>query len=98
MDPKAHWVTGSGAANEGHIEDSVYPGNTSPRILKIAFFDDLGKDTVTVTNFGSVFLESMGKGEDVNGRLIKITSKGEGWLANSDPNSLSGVLKVKLVQ
>lgn len=72
-DPDAYW---DGTVVAG----SDFPGFSSPRILKIAFFDPadppgMGRDTVFVTGLGAFFLEGR-QGQDVVGRFIKILTSG----------------------
>jgi Flp pilus assembly protein TadG len=89
LDPTAYW-------NGTAVAGSIFPGFTSPRIVKIPFYDPNfpplpGRKSITVIGFGAFFLEGM-SGQDVVGRFMKITSQGS-WGAGS-----SLVYGVRLVQ
>ena len=89
LDPNVYW---DGTQTAG----SAYPGFSSPRIIKVPFYDpnfppDPGRDTVIVIRLGAFFLEGT-QGRDVIGRFIEITTSGS-W--GGGPSSLMGV---KLVQ
>ena len=73
-DPGAYWdgIT---------VVGSAFPGYSSPRIVRVPFFDPTtppgpGRDSVTINALGALFLEGM-QGKDVVGRFIKIITKGE---------------------
>ena len=89
MDPNATW----GASG---IENSAYANFSSPRIIKIPFYDpdytpDSGRNTVEIVRLGAFFLEGM-QGRNVYGRFIEITTAGD---QNGGPSML---LEVKLAQ
>lgn len=75
---------------------STYPGYSSPRIIKIPFYDpccppEPGRDTVTITRLGAFFLEGM-QGRNVYGRFIEEITSGT---FGPGPSGLYGV---KLVE
>jgi hypothetical protein len=91
MDPNAYWDNSSNI-----VVDSDYPGYSSPRIVKIPFYDpnyppDSGRNTVEVIRLGAFFLEGV-QGRNVYGRFIEITAPGY-W--GSTYTSLYGI---KLVE
>jgi hypothetical protein len=91
MDPSAYWDQSGNI-----VADSDYPGYSSPRIVKIPFYDpdyapDSGRNTVEVIRLGAFFLEGV-QGRNVMGRFIEITSPGF-W-----GNTSSSLKGIKLVQ
>jgi len=89
QDPTASW---SGS----QVAGSAFPGFSSPRIVKIPFYDPNfpplpGRKSVVVIGFAAFFVEGM-SGNDVVGRFMKITTQGS-WGAAS-----SLIYGVKLVQ
>jgi hypothetical protein len=94
LDPYASW-----GETQNKVVNSSYPGDTSPRIIMIPFYDpndppSSGRNTITVTNLGAFFLEGV-KGRNVYGRFIEIVTVGSGWGNIPTPLSLK---RVKLVQ
>lgn len=74
MDPDA-WLSESG------IQGSRFPGDSSPRICKIALIDpnalpESGRGTVTVVRFGVFFIEGM-QGQSLVGRYMRAATIGE---------------------
>jgi hypothetical protein len=74
-DPEAYWDNTTSS-----IVDSKYPGNSSPRIIKIPMFDSAqpppnGRNSVIVSNMGAFFLLPM-QGNDVTGVLMTIFTRG----------------------
>ncbi|MDZ7338025.1 MAG: pilus assembly protein TadG-related protein [candidate division KSB1 bacterium] len=74
MDPDA-WLSESG------IQGSRFPGDSSPRICKIALIDpnalpEPGRGTVTVVRFGVFFIEGM-QGQSLVGRYMRAATIGE---------------------
>jgi len=93
QDPGAFWDTQQGA-----VLGSNYPGFSSPRIIKIPFYDPNsppgnGRSTITVTGLGSFFLEGM-SGKDLIGRFMKITTEG----TNKGGPGAGLLYQVKLIQ
>lgn len=91
MDPTAYWDSTGGPDGAGGVV-SDFPGYSSPRILKIPFYDfnivpDSGRNSVIVIRLGAFFLEGM-QGRDVIGRFIEITAPGS---MGPGPSSLYGV-------
>lgn len=89
QDPNAYW-------NGTEVANSDFAGSSSPRIIKIPFYDPdyppgPGVDTVTVIRLGAFFLEDM-QGRNVTGRFIKEITSGT---FGPGPSDLYGV---KLVQ
>lgn len=73
QDPGAYW-------NGTEVTGSAFPGFSSPRIIKVPFYDPnfppaSGKNTVTVIRLGAFFLEDI-QGRNVIGRFIEITTSG----------------------
>jgi hypothetical protein len=73
LDPAASW-------NGTQIVSSIFPGNSSPRVIKIPMFDinnppSAGRGNVTVTNFGAFFVLPM-QGQDLCGIFIETTTAG----------------------
>lgn len=81
MDPTAYWqFDDSYESNSGYVAGSAYEGYSSPRIVKVPFYDpnyppDSGKNTVEVIRLGAFFLEGI-SGRNVMGRFIEITAPG----------------------
>ncbi len=93
LDPLATWVpTESG----GYLQNSLYSGFTSPRIIKIPFYDESqtpkANGTITVTGLGAFFVVDV-QGKDVTGIFIEIATAGSpGGFGNpGTPSSLMGV-------
>jgi hypothetical protein len=81
LDPNAYWAG-------DHVEGSSYPGDSSPRICKIALIDPNddpgnGRGEVTVIRFGVFFLEGM-DGQDVVGYYMRAATRGEMGGGGSD--------------
>ncbi len=97
LDPTAYWqFDDSYQSNNGYVAGSAYEGFSSPRIVKVAFYDpndppDSGKNTVQVIRLGAFFLEGY-SGRNVLGRFMEITSPGF-W-----GDSSSFIKGVKLIQ
>ncbi len=94
QDPGAYWNNSQKA-----IVNSNFPGFSSPRILKVPFFDPNnpprnGRDEVTVAGLGAFFLEGVANGGEVIGRFIKITTEG----TNKAGPGAGYLYKVKLLQ
>lgn len=75
QDPGAYWDDSLGG-----VTNSAHPGYSSPRIIKIPFYDrndppSSGRNTVTVVRLGAFFLEGM-QGRNVTGRFMEITTSG----------------------
>lgn len=93
QDPGAFWDTQSGS-----VLGSNYPGFSSPRIIKIPFYDpnsppSNGRSTITVTGLGAFFVEGL-SGKDLIGRFMKITTEG-----NNKGGPGAGLLyKIQLIQ
>ena len=73
LDPNASW-------NGTQIVNSNYPGNSSPRVIKIPMFDinnppHAGRGNITVTNFGAFFVLPM-QSQDLCGIFIETTTAG----------------------
>jgi hypothetical protein len=83
QDPNAYWFSDDEyGQNGGYVSDSDFEGFTSPRIVKIPFYDpnyppDSGRNTVTVIRLGAFFVEGV-SGRNVIGRFMEITSPGFG--------------------
>ena len=96
MDPTAYWQTDPDYGdNGGYVAGSDFEGFSSPRIVKIPFYDpnyppDSGKNTVEVIRLGAFFLEGV-SGRNVMGRFIEITAPGF-W-----GDSASFIMGVKLI-
>lgn len=74
LDPAAFWDTGCNCVNSPQ-------GNSSPRMIRIAFFDPRyparpGRNYVTVIKVGGFFLESVANNGDVTGRYTQVTAFG----------------------
>jgi Flp pilus assembly protein TadG len=97
QDPKAVWVPGTGG-NQGYIDHSNFPGFSSPRIITIAFTDNMLTDPIIIANFGAFFLEGS-NGKDIMGNFIRTTTPGE-WsgLVINTGKAAPGTLRVKLVK
>lgn len=97
MDPTAYWQSDNlYESNNGYVAGSAYEGFSSPRIVKICFYDpnyppDSGRNTVQVIRLGAFFLEGY-SGRNVIGRFMEITSPGF-W-----GGSPSFIKSVKLIQ
>lgn len=94
QDPGAFWDDQTGT-----VLGSNYPGYSSPRIIKIPFYDpndppSTGRKTITVTGLGSFFLEGVTNNGDVIGRFMKITTDGN----NKGGPGVGLLYKVKLVE
>lgn len=94
QDPGAYWNPSLQA-----VVNSNFPGFSSPRILKIPFFDPdfpplHGRDEVTVAGLGAFFLEGVSITGEVRGRFIKITTEG----TNQAGPGAGMLYKVKLLQ
>lgn len=94
QDPGAYWNNSLQA-----VVNSNFPGFSSPRILKVPFFDPAnpprpGRSEVTVAGLGSFFLEGVTNGGDVIGRFIKITTEG----TNKAGPGAGLLYKAKLIQ
>lgn len=94
QDPGAYWDN-----TQKTIVNSNFPGFSSPRILKVPFFDPdfpplHGRDEVTVAGLGAFFLEGVGNDGEVLGRFIKITTEG----TNKAGPGAGMLYKVKLLQ
>ncbi|MCR4438835.1 MAG: pilus assembly protein TadG-related protein [bacterium] len=81
LDPDA-WLSPSG------IQGSRYPGDSSPRICKIALLDPNslpgpGRSSVTVVRFGVFFIEGM-QGQSLIGRYMRAATIGEMGGGGSD--------------
>ncbi len=81
------------------VVNSKFPGFTSPRILKVPFFDpdaalEAGRDEVAVTGLGAFFLEEASYDGDITGRFIKITTEG----TNTAGPGAGYLYKIKLLQ
>jgi hypothetical protein len=73
QDPNARW-DGNGVA------DSAYPGDSSPRVIKVPLYDDnyppdSGRNSVTVVALAAFFLEDI-QGRNVTGRFMEIITSG----------------------
>jgi hypothetical protein len=84
QDPNAHWGGES-------VDGSAYPGFSSPRIIKIPFYDpnlapDSGRNTVIIVRLGAFFIEGF-HGRNLEGRFIEITTSG----TSGGPSFLQGV-------
>jgi hypothetical protein len=94
QDPGAYWDNAQKA-----IVNSNFPGSSSPRVLKVPFFDPdnppaNGRSAVTVAGLGAFFLEGVGSDGEVLGRFIKITTEG----TNKAGPGAGYLYKVKLLQ
>jgi len=94
QDPGAFWD-----AQQGAVLGSNSPGFSSPRIIKIPFYDSndpphSGRSTITVTGLGSFFLEGITSDGDVIGRFMKITSAGN----NKGGPGSGTIYKIKLIE
>jgi len=94
QDPGASWDNSLQA-----VVNSNFPGFSSPRILKVPFFDinnppHPGREEVTVAGLGAFFLESVTSQGNVIGRFIKITTEG----TNKAGPGAGLLYKVKLLQ
>jgi hypothetical protein len=74
QDPGAYWDYSQG------IIGSAFPGSTSPRIIKVVFYDPAfppgpGLSSITITIFGAFFLEGI-QGKTVVGRFIQMITSG----------------------
>jgi hypothetical protein len=74
MDPAAYW-DGNCVAN------SAYPGTSSPRIVKIPFYDpndppSSGRNSITVVGLGAFFVQEM-QGKDVIGVFMNKVTHGK---------------------
>ncbi|MDZ7271677.1 MAG: pilus assembly protein TadG-related protein [candidate division KSB1 bacterium] len=81
LDPGAYW-------DGDHIAGSRYPGDSSPRVCKIALIDPNddpgnGRTEVRVIRFGVFFLEGM-DGQDVVGYYMRAATRGEMGPGGSD--------------
>jgi len=81
LDPDA-WLSENG------IQNSRYPGDSSPRICKIALIDPnslpgAGRGSVTVVRFGVFFIEGM-QGQSLVGRYMRAATIGEMGAGQSD--------------
>jgi Flp pilus assembly protein TadG len=91
QDPGAYW-------NGTEIDNSLFPGNTSPRIIKVPYFDPNttpkgGRGNITVTGFGAFFITGM-TGKDLNGIFLEyVTNEGE----FGSGGGLTSINKVKLI-
>lgn len=88
LDPNAHWDSNLG------VVDSAYPGSTSPRIIKIIFYDPAlpptaGRGYVDVVGFGAFFLEGT-SGQRALGRFIQMLTSGT-FGSGPGPSLLKGV-------
>ena len=75
MDPLATWDSFMGVVN------SAYPPGASPRMVRVPMFDPRypptpGKQDITITNIGGFFIEGMGPGGRVMGRLMPTLGTG----------------------
>jgi len=83
QDPNAYWYADDDyGQNGGYVADSDFEGFTSPRIVKIPFYDpdyppDSGRNTVEVIRLGAFFVEGI-SGRNVMGRFMEITAPGFG--------------------
>ncbi|MGQ9559631.1 MAG: pilus assembly protein TadG-related protein [Candidatus Oleimicrobiaceae bacterium] len=89
LDPNAYW-------DGDHVKGSAYPGDSSPRICKIAVIDPNdnpgnGRGEVTVVRFGVFFLEGM-DGQNVVGYYMRAATRGDFGGGGSD------LFAVKLVE
>jgi len=94
QDPGAYWDNSLKS-----VVNSNFPGFSSPRILKVPFFDPddpprPGRDEITVAGLGAFFLEGVTNGGEVRGRFIKITTEG----TNKAGPGAGYLYKVKLLQ
>jgi Flp pilus assembly protein TadG len=92
QDPSAYW-------NGTDIVNSAFPGNTSPRIIKIPYFNGDttpkgGRGSIIVTGFGAFFITGM-SGKDVNGVFLEYVTN-EGEFSNSS-GGFTSINKVKLI-
>jgi hypothetical protein len=91
MDPNAFWDDAI-----GEIANSAYGSASSPRIIRIVFFNPAdppisGKTTVVVTNIASLFLESIAPGGVVTARVMRTSG--------TEPTELPSALQyVRLVE
>jgi hypothetical protein len=90
LDPTAFWNMGCNCLNSPK-------GVTSPRLIRIAFFDpqahvSSGRSDITVTNVGGFFLEGM-QGNDVVGYYTQVVASG----GSVDP-ACAGLQTVQLVK
>jgi hypothetical protein len=74
MDSYAYW-------DGSRIVDSAYPGTSSPRIVKIPFYDPndpptSGRNTITVIGLGAFFVKEM-QGKDVIGVFMNKVTNGK---------------------
>ncbi len=81
LDPNAYW-------DGDHIAGSQYPGDSSPRVCKIALIDPNddpgnGRGEVTVIRFGVFFVEGM-DGQNVVGYYMRAATRGEMGGGGSD--------------
>jgi len=94
QDPGAYWNNSLKA-----VVNSNFPGFSSPRILKVPFFDannppQPGRREVTVAGLGAFFLEGITNGGEVLGRFVKITTEG----TNKAGPGAGLLYKTKLIQ
>ncbi len=74
MDPGAYW--------DGNcVVNSAYPGTSSPRIVKIPFYDpndppSSGRNSITVVDLGAFFVKEM-QGKDVIGVFMNKVTQGK---------------------
>jgi hypothetical protein len=84
QDPNAYWGGES-------VDGSAYPGFSSPRIIKIPFYDpnlapDSGRNTIIIVRLGAFFIEGF-RGRNLIGRFIEITTPG----TSGGPSFLQGI-------